>query len=1133
MPSNKSRRPPLIRALAPYLAVLVLLAIAARIMHPLVLIPLLLANTLAMATMCHAIGFAPEASVTRTVIRRGAAWLVLFTAYTALVWLLVALPMILLATAPTPGHSLLLALALVVAMLCLWRAWPAFGLVFLWDDAFPQSGSQSWIFTALTRSFAFASHVAVEGRKISGFLPCALCTLALAVGALALSGTYAIVPAELRAAALWGYGVVLLPLCCLVIADRTLRAMLRERRGQAATAGTAPESAASQTSASAARIADAPGAPDPASAPPAPMHALVDAVRAGDAAHVEELLEAGVDANDADQRTALSIAALCPDTRMLRALIAHGADVNTVHQGATALIVACRDGGMPCAQAVVILLANGADASICDGEGNTALHHAVHIPDPSVAAGLVDAGADPNATNHRGLGALAVACAAANWRVAEWLLQHGAKINPDAGEPAIVAAAGTVDDDPAGLALLLKYKARVDARSARGRTALMTAAQGGHLRAVQCLLDAHANPDLADEHGTTALMEAAREGANDIVDALLNAGANPMLQDRHGRDALALVCQSPRATVATARLLLDAGVDPRTGADEGLSALDYAADAGRDDLVDLFDRGATIPTSAPVDIPDRQTATPEHLLDALRFGHWSVVNELTAQVASWPPAVLADAFVELVEPGQSRARDWLLVHGLAAGASCVDGRPLFAVLVERLPDTVAALAAYMDAGASPAGAGGLAHVMQSLLDAPDTGVPLASRMLDAGADPFGPLDDGRTPLHLATAPGWLAILQHLVDAGVDPNACDRQGSTPLHAALACATPTVEAVRALVAAGADPELGQTNGETPLGLAMDMDRPDLQAWLRWPSWSPPHRRLRGEDMPEAARAGDGAAIAKLLQLGFAVDTPDARGASALIYACGGGHQAIALQLLEAGADPGQVTTSGISPLVAAVNGHRLDMIGLLTTHGAEVDQRLPGGLTALSIACGQGHADMVKALVEAGANVNAADEQGRSPLGIAAHYGFASRDSLRCRRMLDALLEAGADPNHVDAAGLTPLLTLLGAHAKPGADCDATHLGALVPALLDAGARHDHADPRGITALHACAMHALLAPARILLASGANRTAVDAFERCGADVARQLGYMDVALELDTRPRTIPGVQQTLRTPARSPD
>jgi ankyrin repeat protein len=159
-------------------------------------------------------------------------------------------------------------------------------------------------------------------------------------------------------------------------------------------------------------------------------------------------------------------------------------------------------------------------------------------------------------------------------------------------------------------------------------------------------------------------------------------------------------------------------------------------------------------------------------------------------------------------------------------------------------------------------------------------------------------------------------------------------------------------------------------------------------------------------------------------------------------------------------------------------------------------------------------MVAVLRELGAQPQLADARGQTALHAAARFCFDSRDSLRCSRLLDALLHTDAPVNTADHTGATPLLILLGVHTKPGADCDGTHLGALVPALLEAGANIDHADEHGVTALHACAMHATFEPARVLLQRGANREARDVMQRTPADLARVLGYVDLALELAPR-------------------
>ncbi|WP_187300544.1 ankyrin repeat domain-containing protein, partial [Mizugakiibacter sediminis] len=542
MPNAKPRRrPPLTKSLPYFLPALVCVALAALAVHPLVLIPLLAANTLALAAVCHAIGFEPEPDFRSTVLRRGAAHLVLFTAYVALVLLLVAWPLVTLTRAPSLAGTLLLSTALVVALAALWRLWPAFGLLVLWDDAFPEPGERSWIFTAIARSVAFARHLATdqEHRFFTHFLPTAIALLVLAFGALALTGLYGVLPQELRTAALLLYGLAVLPLGGLVIADRTLRALLCDRR-RARHGGGAKAHAGTPGAAPPVRLSPAETLPGAREA------ALLEAARNGQTERALALLEAGADANAEpepgarDRRPLLVLAALLPDTRLLRALIARGADVNRARDGLTALLAATRDSYHGRAEAVMTLLANGADPAAADVEGNTPLHGAALSADAGVAAMLLDAGAPLDALNRAGLSPLAVACRAANWPLVRFLLERGAKPEPARGEPALLAAASIAEDDPTGLRLLLKHRARVDAANALGRTALMHAALEGHRECVRVLLAAGADPARADQHGTTALMEAARAGAAGVIAALAEAKASPAPRDAHGRDALAL-----------------------------------------------------------------------------------------------------------------------------------------------------------------------------------------------------------------------------------------------------------------------------------------------------------------------------------------------------------------------------------------------------------------------------------------------------------------------------------------------------------------------------------------------------------------------------------------------------------------
>jgi ankyrin repeat protein len=1108
-----------------FLPSLIAVGIAIWIPHPwerYALLPLLLGASLSMAAVCHAIGFGSEPGFLHSVLRRGPAHLIALAIYTAAVFALTAMPLLALSRAPSLAATLGLCVALVIALAILWRLWPVFGLVFEWDDAFPASAEHSWITAALARSLRFAQHL-TRGRDLflTHFLPARLAQLLIAFGALTLAGIGADLPDEIRTSALFLYAVLILPLASLVVADRTLRLLFNGRGRRSAPPPSpppdAPKPGPDGIEGDAERHQDTPQAVAPA-APAMPQSALDEgllaAVRAGDQAAAAAWLARGASpdatppAGARDQRTALVLAAELPDTRLLRTLIGKGARVNLAHAGLTPLLAAtrCCTRGRP--ETVTTLVANGADPALADADGNTALHHAALCAEPAIAAILTDAQAPLEARNRNQATPLAVAAGAANWPLLRFLVERGAR-----ADAALPVAAGIADDDSEGVRTLLKHKANVNAVDALGRSALLHAAREDHVEIARLLLEAGADDAITDRYGTTPLMEAARAGATEVVKLLAEQRPDVHAVDQHGRSALILACQSPRVNAACLRALLALGADPQRKGGDGRSAIDQASGAGRWDLVALLDPAAPLPAShAAAGQPEAGADTPAHLLDALRFVHWNVVARFSERARSWPATELAALYLDLADHVGDASRAWLLEHGLDAEARLDDGSRLFDALLERLPESGTAVRQLLDAGATPAGAGRCADALARLDDTPASAA-LGLQLLERGADAFGVDAHGRAPLHHACRAALLPALRALLARGVDPNVRDRAGATPLHVALdAKPDDALPLVKALIAHGADPECAAASGETPLGLALARGATQLEYWLRWNGWSLPKRPLREADLPAAAADPD--AVARLLELGLPADSRDERGATALLRASGAGALQSVQRLLAAHADAELSVDTGASPLSAAVSARHAEVVHALIAAGVPVDRRHAGGVTALMIAAALGHADMATLLRELGARPELTDARGQTVLHAAARFCFDSRDSLRCHRLLEALLKDNPALNAADAHGATPLLMLLGAHVKPGVDCDGTHLGALLPALLDAGAGIGHADQHGVTALHACAMHALFEPARVLLVRGADRASPDCRQRTPAEVARLLGYVDLALELAPR-------------------
>ncbi|MEO7432925.1 MAG: ankyrin repeat domain-containing protein [Dokdonella sp.] len=1115
-----------------------LFALVMVIDHPLSLILLLLGNAIAMTAICNALGFGLESSFWRSIARHGLSYFVLSSAYIATVAALLAGPAWWVARDGSLVSALLLSATLAAALFLAWRVWPAFALPFVWDDAYPCGDERgSWLSCALRRCLAFARHLTTEHDLFLAYgLPANASLLLLNAVALAIAGVGGLLAGEIRIVAIAIYALILVPLLHGVLVNRCLRALMARAHDRADTESSEQAALIESTGDERSVLPD--------SISRSELDAtLLCAAHSGQVALALAALDRGADPDASpgqdlrDQRSPMMIAVALPDTRLLRALIAKGADVNRTCGGSTPLIAATRDSYRGRPEAVTTLLANGADARIADAAGNAPLHHASRSDEPIVAALLVDAGAELNAINADGASALGIACSHANWDVAAFLIDRGANVELDRAHPALVAAASGSDDDPAGVRMLLKHRAHVDIRAPLERTALMAAALAGHSRIVETLLAAGASPDLVDHRGTTALMEAARFGAVAAIHSLGKRKADPDLTDASGRTALIIACQSRHASEDAVRALLGLGADrTRAGAD-GKRALEHAAAAGRWHIVALLDPAYPLPSSLDRDSPPLHTASTDHLLDALRFGHWNVAAEFVGVLKDWPANALVDLYFELSDPDHVLARTWLMNHGMDGATLLSDGRSLTDALVEGLPDTCAALREVMDRGISVCGAGTIARLLGHA-QPHEPFDPLRSVAWDAlqrGGDWCAGASADRTALHIACALGDVAFAIQLIERGADPNARDALGRTPLHLALNVSSPSaLELVQLLLRAGANPEIATANGETALGFALASTQLEFARWLNWPVWKLPLRALRASDLPSAAAQGDIEAVDRLLLLGFPAEAEDAQGATALIRASGSGHTSLVVRLLAAGADPNHVARSGMHCLAAAVNAKQEGVVRTLLSHGIAADTRLAGGGTPLILAAALGQMRIAEALLEAGADANAVDDQGTAPLHAASQHAFESRDTPGSRSLLELLLRCGARLDGRNARGQDALLLLLGARAQPGTRCDAEHLLRLAEFLLERGARVDAQDQRGVSALHACALHGLYGCARLLKAHGAPLDLVDGFDRSAADVAGLLGYVDVAAELgNVRHSSLPTARQTLRRPARAPD
>ena len=947
---------------------------------------------------------------------------------------------------------------------------------------------------------------------------CAIWIMALALATLALLWPALWPQTGMRSVALLAYALLLAPVLAWL-------ALAASRRHLAQARAKVEQDLALQVAAQTPLTSYAPG--------PSVDAALYTAARAGRVDEALALLDMGADpwalpaADARDQRSLPMLAAVLSDLRLLRALIAAGVDLNLVQGGLTPLLAAVRDSYHGRPDAVLMLLANGADPRPADAEGQTALHAAARAADPAIAALLLDAGAPLDALDAQGVSPLGIAVGHGNVEVARYLLERRAGTEPRGGEPALLLAAAREDDEPAMLHLLLRHKARLDARGRLGRTALHAACLNSNLRIVEALLDAGANPDLADEQGVTPLLEAVRAGASACVERLAAAGVAPDTRDAHGRNALAIACQAASCDTATVKALLALGVDPQQPAADGRRAIDHAVSAGRWAHVALLDPGYVLPACLAENDEELQDAPPlMRLRLALDRESYATARELLPYALGTVAERVA--FYLDQAPGLERGAAQVLADALDPHACDEDGQALVWQVLALGPGAGPALVALLEKGAAPVGHGSLARYLNAaLLDAelrPDAET-LALELLARGADPFGAGADGAAPLLQALRLDWRRLLDALLACGVDPETRDAHGVTAL--LLACQLDNEHAVRRLVVHGAQPSARTPDGQTAHGLALALGRPHLARWMDWSHWRLPRRALRDTDLVAAAQRGDADAVERLLDLGLSLNATDPQGCTALLRACGGGHVELVRRLLARGADAGVAANSGATCLSVALTARQREVVWALLENRVQVDQRLPGDITPLMIAAALGQHEAIGALLTHGADARASDSHGGTVLHALAQFGFGTRDAESVVAAWESLLAAYADINAINAVHETPLLLLLGASFEPGTACREDVILAQLDVLLSHGVDLRARERRGFGALHLAALHGLGRVVRRLLAAGADPDQRDVLNRRPAEIALMRGYIDIAGEFAPS-APAPSIARFLREP-----
>ncbi len=474
------------------------------------------------------------------------------------------------------------------------------------------------------------------------------------------------------------------------------------------------------------------------------------------------------------------------------------------------------------------------------------------------------------------------------------------------------------------------------------------------------------------------------------------------------------------------KLLIEQGVNINANDDDGNTAILFAAEKGRIDVVNyLIEQGAYINY-------ENTGITACHL--AANKGHLEVVKLLIEKGAlvnaETHEGMNALQFAAM--EGHTEVINYLINHGANVNASDTEGNTPLSLAVEAGHFEMVKLLIRAKGDVNAADITGNTPLINlAMVDNPSwEHEKIANYLIEQGAKVNAMNSEGSSALSLAAQGGSdrLNMVKLLIEAKADVNTVDKAGNTPFmnagdlsiatylenHGAAmnvknkknmtplmtAASNGHVKIVQYLIKNGFSLNVTDIDGKTPLMLAAEGGHLEMVEWLVKKLRTDPDAN-RDDDLDLAlmsAVANGHLELAKyLVQAGASLDAIDDSNNTLLILAAYAGHFRVVKWLIEQGADVNALNVDSFSALIGAASGGHMKVFKLLFATKKYSDEEVN---QALLTAAKNDQLEVVKYLIENGININFTQTE-YTPLMLASISGHLE--------MVEWLVEHGADVN----------------------------------------------------------------------------------------------------------------------------